>query len=128
MFITTTNSNKNLKNSILINIYLQSADHIALTNYQNKIKLLFNNNKVNFNIITLPTKFKHYYILRSPHVYKKSIETFEERIYSLNFKLNIHNYISYLHVFYLIKFLKYNIPLNINIRIKVQNNVQTTIL
>ena len=78
MFITTTNSNKNLKNSILINIYLQSADHIALTNYQNKIKLLFNNNKVNFNIITLPTKFKHYYILRSPHVYKKSIETFDK--------------------------------------------------
>lgn len=123
--LITTNSNKN---SILINIYLQSADQITLINYITKIKLLFNNNNINFNLITLPTKFKRYYILRSPHIYKKSLETFEERIYSFNLKLNVKNYISYLCVFYLIKFLKYNIPLNINIRIKVQNNVQTTIL
>lgn len=109
--------------SIKININLQSANQRSLINYKNKLSILFTNNNLKFKLLTLPMKVKRYSILRSPHVYKKSLEIFEERIYTINFTFHITTYVSYLHLFYIIKFLKYNIPLNINMKFKVQNNV-----
>ena len=56
-----------------LNIYLQSSNNITLFNYKNKIENVFKNYNIHYTIISLPTKTKHYSILRSPHVYKKSI-------------------------------------------------------
>jgi len=111
-----------------LNIYLQSSNNITLYNYKNKIENVFKNSNVSYTIITLPTKIKHYSILRSPHVYKKSIETFEERIYKINFKINNLNLTQFTKIFYILKFIKNNIPLNINITFKLINNVKTIIL
>ena len=111
MFIKST-----LNNSILLNIYLKSSNNITLYNYKNKIESVFKNNNINYSI------------LRSPHVYKKSLETFEEKIYKLNFRINIINYKQYLKLFYILKFIKNNMPLNINITFKLSNNVKTIIL
>lgn len=108
---------------INININLQSTNQRNLINYKNKLQTLFKNNNFKFKLIALPTKIKHYPILRSPHVYKKSLEIFEERIYTINFIFYITQYSSYLRLFYIIKFIKYNTPLNINMKFKVQNNV-----
>ena len=85
----------NTNNNIYCNIYLQSADNIALYNYKNKLENIFKRENYIYNISFLPTKTKRYKILRSPHVYKKSIETYEEKIYSINFKLTISNLKNY---------------------------------
>lgn len=118
----------NTNNNIYCNIYLQSADNIALYNYKNKLENIFKRENYIYNISFLPTKTKRYKILRSPHVYKKSIETYEEKIYSINFKLTISNLKNYKKFIYLSKFLKNNIPLNINIIFKLKNNVKTNLL
>lgn len=123
MFIKST-----LNNSILLNIYLRSSNNITLYNYKNKIESVFKNNNINYKLNYLPNKTKQYSILRSPHVYKKSLETFEEKIYKLNFRINIINYKQYLKLFYILKFIKNNMPLNINITFKLSNNVKTIIL
>lgn len=123
MFIKST-----LNNSILLNIYLKSSNNITLYNYKNKIESVFKNNNINYKLNYLPNKTKQYSILRSPHVYKKSLETFEEKIYKLNFRINIINYKQYLKIFYILKFIKNNMPLNINITFKLSNNVKTIIL
>lgn len=123
MFIKST-----LNNSILLNIYLKSSNNITLYNYKNKIESVFKNNNINYKLNYLPNKAKQYSILRSPHVYKKSLETFEEKIYKLNFRINIINYKQYLKLFYILKFIKNNMPLNINITFKLSNNVKTIIL
>ena len=123
MFIKST-----LNNSILLNIYLKSSNNITLYNYKNKIESVFKNNNINYKLNYLPNKTKQYSILRSPHVYKKSLETFEEKIYKLNFRINIINYNQYLKLFYILKFIKNNMPLNINITFKLSNNVKTIIL
>lgn len=123
MFIKST-----LNNSILLNIYLKSSNNITLYNYKNKIESVFKNNNINYKLNYLPNKTKQYSILRSPHVYKKSLETFEEKIYKLNFRINIINYKQYLKLFYILKFIKNNMPLNINITFKLSNNVRTIIL
>lgn len=117
-----------LNNSILLNIYLKSSNNITLYNYKNKIESVFRNNNINYKLNYLPNKTKQYSILRSPHVYKKSLETFEEKIYKLNFRINIINYKQYLKLFYILKFIKNNLPLNINITFKLSNNVKTIIL
>lgn len=117
-----------LNNSILLNIYLKSSNNITLYNYKNKIESVFKNNNINYKLNYLPKKTKQYSILRSPHVYKKSLETFEEKIYKLNFRINIINYKQYLKLFYILKFIKNNLPLNINITFKLSNNVKTIIL
>ena len=116
------------KNKINFNIFLQSADKIALYNYKNKIENLLKREKYIYNISYIPTNTKYYHIIRSPHVYKKSIETFEEKIYSINFKLTILDLKNYKKLIYISKFLKNNIPLNINIIFKLKNNVKTNIL
>lgn len=123
MFIKST-----LNNSILLNIYLKSSNNITLYNYKNKIESVFKNNNINYKLNYLPNKTKQYSILRSPYVYKKSLETFEEKIYKLNFRINIINYKQYLKLFYILKFIKNNMPLNINITFKLSNNVKTIIL
>ncbi len=123
MFIKST-----LNNSIFLNIYLKSSNNVTLYNYKNKIESVFKNNNINYKLNYLPNKTKQYSILRSPHVYKKSLETFEEKIYKLNFRINIKNYKQYLKLFYILKFIKNNIPLNINITFKLSNNVKTIIL
>lgn len=123
MFIKST-----LNNSILLNIYLKSSNNITLYNYKNKIESVFKNNNINYKLNYLPNKTKQYSILKSPHVYKKSLETFEEKIYKLNFRINIINYKQYLKLFYILKFIKNNMPLNINITFKLSNNVKTIIL
>lgn len=123
MFIKFT-----LNNFILLNIYLKSSNNITLYNYKNKIESVFKNNNINYKLNYLPNKTKQYSILRSPHVYKKSLETFEEKIYKLNFRINIINYKQYLKLFYILKFIKNNMPLNINITFKLSNNVKTIIL
>lgn len=118
-----------IKDNITINIYLQSSDKITFTNYQNKLKSLLKiYNIKNYTIINLPKKIKRYTILRSPHVYKKSLETYEEIIYTANYRFTIKNKATYSSVFYIIKFLKYNIPSNINITFKLKNNVKTNLL
>lgn len=117
-----------LNNSILLNIYLKSSNNITLYNYKNKIESVFKNNNISYKLNYLPNKIKQYSILRSPHVYKKSLETFEEKIYKLNFRINIMDYNQYLKLFYILKFIKNNIPLNINITFKLSNNVKTIIL
>ena len=115
-------------NNIYLNICLQSSNNLTLSNYKNKIENVLKNKKYNYTLNYLPTKTKRYYILRSPHVYKKSLETFEENIFKINFKLIITNYNMYINLFYILKFLKNNIPLNVNITFKLTNNVKTTLL
>ena len=75
---------------IYCTISFTSADNNALINYLNKIKLILLYNKnYKYTLVSKPQKVKRFFILRSPHVYKKSIETFEEKIYRINFKLTI---------------------------------------
>ena len=46
----------------------------------------------------------------------------------MKFDILISDLINYKNIFYLIKFFKNNIPLNINILFKLKNNVKTNIL
>ena len=48
--------------------------------YKRQIENIFKRKNYIYTISYLPTKTKRYKILRSPHVYKKSIETYEEKI------------------------------------------------
>lgn len=113
-------------NTIYLKIILQSSDKIALFNYKNKIINILNDKKYLYNISYQPTKIKRYTILKSPHVYKKSLETYQEKIYSINFNLKII-FSNYKNLIYILKFLKYNIPLNINIKFILKYNVKTNI-
>ena len=122
------NSKSNNNNFKIINITLQSNNYIVLTNYKQKIINFLKIKKINYFLNYLPKKTKRYYILRSPHVYKKSIEAFEENLFIINFRIIINNSTNYLNLFYFLKFLKNNIPLIINIKIKLKNNVKTTLL
>ena len=87
-----------IKDNITINIYLQSSDKITFTNYQNKLKSLL---KI-YNI-------KNYTIINLPK------------------KIKRYTILRSPHL-YIIKFLKYNIPSNINITFKLKNNVKTNLL
>lgn len=119
MFINNNNNN------IYLNIYLQSADKYVLYNFKIKIENILNKNKYKYLINYLPKKNHHYNILRSPHIYKKSSEAYKEQIYSLNIIIQTHNY---KNLIFFIKFFKNNIPLAINIKFKLKNNVKTNIL
>ena len=66
--------------------------------------------------------------INSDRFYKKSLETYEEIIYTANYRFTIKNKATYSSIFYIIKFLKYNIPSNINITFKLKNNVKTNLL
>ena len=118
----------NSTNKIKLNIIFQSSDKLALYNYKIKVENTLKRSKYLYKITYFPTKTKRYSILRSPHIYKKSIETYNEKIYSLKFDILISDLINYKNIFYLIKFFKNNIPLNINILFKLKNNVKTNIL
>lgn len=105
-------------------IKFTSANKYAFQNNINKFKILLKNNKfTNYNYISLPEKKKKFFILRSPHVYKKSIETFEEQIYTSTFKIQITNSTTYLQMFYLLNFLKQNLPTSVNMTIILSYNV-----
>lgn len=112
---------------IILILKLTSGNKIVFHNYQYKIQTLLNH--YHFNVIkqTLPIKYKQISLLRSPHVYKKSIETFETRIYSSQYKFLISTYSTYFQIFYLIKFLTKNIPSSITLTIKLSNNVKTNL-
>lgn len=113
---------------MFINLSLKSSNSILLDNYKNKFVHIFIRNKINFKIIYLPTKTTRYSILRSPHIYKKSIESFKENIFSLNFIISINNKNEYLKTFYILKFIQYNTPLTINLTFKLFYNVKKNIL
>ena len=74
-------------------------------------------------IVLYQQKKKKYYILRSPHVYKKSIETFEEQLYTSTFKIQLFDSKAYLQMFYLLNFLKQNTPTSVNMTIILSHNV-----
>lgn len=112
---------------IIITLKLTSGNKIILQNYQIKIQTIFHKNQFNMQKSNLPTQYHRFSILRSPHVYKKSIETFETRVYSSQYKFIINNYSIYLQLFYILKFLIKNIPSSINLTIKLSNNVKTNI-
>lgn len=118
-----------IKDNIIINIYLQSSNKISFKNLKNKINYILKiYNIKNYSIINLPKKKHKYTILRSPHIYKKSLESYEEIIYTSNYRFTITNITNYTNIFYIIKFLKYNTPLNTNITFKLENNVKENIL
>ena len=73
----------NSSNKIKLNIIFQSSDKLALYNYKIKVENTLKRSKYLYKITYFPTKTKRYSILRSPHIYKKSIETYNEKIYSL---------------------------------------------
>lgn len=123
MFITSNKST-----TIKLIIKFTSADKRALNKYINKIKTLFNKKFFKFKYTFLPSKKKHFYILRSPHVYKKSIETYEECIYTAQFKFIFTTSSVYLRFLSIYKFLIKNIPLNIKITVNLSNNVKTNLL
>lgn len=114
-------------NKIYLRILLQGNDKITLYNYKNKIENIFIRENYLYKINYQPIKIKYYSILKSPHVYKKSIETYNEKIYSINFNL-ITVFTNYKKLIYIINFLKTNIPLNINIKFTLKYNVKTNIL
>lgn len=114
-------------NKIYLKIILQSGDKIALYNYKNKIENILNNEKYLYKISYQPTKIKRYNILRSPHVYKKSIESYEEKKFSINFNI-VTMFTNYKNLIHVINFLKYNVPLNTNIKFILKYNVKTNIL
>ena len=110
---------------IYCTITFKSADRNALINYLNKIKLILSYNKnYTYTLTSKPQKKKRFFILRSPHVYKKSLETFEEQIFSNILTIQFdYSSILYSEFLTLMTFIKHNIPLNINITIKLHNNV-----
>lgn len=102
---------------------LTSANKHAFQNNINKIKVLLKNSNLEGIEIKLPKKKKKYYILRSPHVYKKSIETFEEQTYASTLKIQITNLQTYIQIFYILQFLKQNLPTSVNMTILLSYNV-----
>lgn len=115
---------KSSKNSQYYILKFTSSNKHAFQNNINKVKLLLQNSNIpNFVYSTLPTKKKKYYILRSPHVYKKSIETFEEQIYTSTFKIQLFDSKAYLQMFYLLNFFKQNTPTSVNMTIILSHNV-----
>ena len=106
-------------------ISFKSSDKRSLNNYLNKIKtILMTNKHYTYNFICKPIKNKRFYILRSPHVYKKSLETYEEQIFSKSLIIKFtYSPNLYSHFLVLIKFIKTNIPLNINMTLQLPNNV-----
>lgn len=109
------------KKNILVKIILKSNNYIILKNYINKIynNLLLNLKCNKFNSIKLPIKRKKITILRSPHIFKKSSESFEEKIFSSLLNITFNNYKEYLNFIYKLYFLKNNIFLTINIILKI---------
>lgn len=106
-------------------ISFKSSDKRSLNNYLNKIKtLLMTHKNYTYNFISKPIKNKRFYILRSPHVYKKSLETYEEQIFSKSLIIKFaYSPNLYSHFLVLIKFIKTNTPLNINMTLQLNNNV-----
>ena len=86
--------------------------------------ILLHNKNYKSTLVSKPKKIKRFFILRSPHVYKKSLETFEEQIFSkiLTIQFN-YSSILYSEFLTLLTLIKRNTPLNINITIKLHNNV-----
>ena len=100
-------------------IKLTSPNKLTFQNYQNKLQSILTNYHIQYRKQINPIKRQRFYILRSPHVYKKSIETYETRVFSVQFLFFIQNYSMYLRLFYITKFLTYNLPLNVNITLKL---------
>ena len=84
----------NSTNKIKLNIIFQSSDKLALYNYKIKVENTLKRSKYLYKITYFPTKTKRYSILRSPHIYKKSIETYNEKIYSLKFDILFGKHLS----------------------------------
>ena len=127
MFINKFSMIKQYQYPILLTLKLTSGNKIIFQNYQIKIQRIFNKNQINIQQYNFPTQYHRFSILRSPHVYKKSIETFETRVYSSQYKFIIYNYSTYYQLFHILKFLTKNIPSSINLTIKLSNNVKTNI-
>lgn len=117
----------NINQSFIILLKLTSGNKQLFHNYLLKIQNLFKQNNLVISKQMFPTKYQHFSILRSPHIYKKSIETFETRIYSCQYKILIPTFSKYIQFFFILKFLTKNIPSSINLTIKISNNVKTNL-
>jgi len=104
------------KYNLIYKIIFKTTNYLILNNYKYKICFFFNNIKIKYKIIKSKKLIKKYNVLTSPHIYNTSSETFKQYIYSLYFIININTYKQYINFFYFIKFNKYNIILNVNIK------------
>lgn len=81
----------NIQNKKSVQIKLKSYCKTTLHFYLNHITECLSNENLNVNSIFLPTKKTRLTLLRSPHVYKKAKEQFENQLFSGLIKINIEN-------------------------------------
>lgn len=74
--------NKIIKFPVEYSISLKSFSKDILNSYVNNITTVVSGHSVNMKgPINLPTKINKYTVIKSPHVYKKSREQFEQRTF-----------------------------------------------
>lgn len=64
----------------------------ALNSYKKYLAINFTRYKIRFNSFTIPKKIKRVTLLKSPHVNKKSKETFKVINYRIGFKLKTNKF------------------------------------
>lgn len=58
-------------------VLLWSIDHVMLENLVKKLMDVANSHAIKGSVVSLPTKAKRYAILRSPFIYKQSMEHYK---------------------------------------------------
>jgi hypothetical protein len=126
-YINIKNIQKNVKNHLYVYFYNFIFIKLNYAKYNNNLILNFLKKfRYSQNPIVLPIKYKkHYIVLRSPHIYKKSFEQFMMRFYKYFYTINFKflNYsigkIYILHHFIMLNFFLKNSDLfHINLKLK----------
>lgn len=81
----------NIQNTKLIEIKLKSYCKITLHFYLNFMNEYLLKENLDINYVFLPTKKTRLTLLRSPHVYKKAKEQFENQLFSALLKIKVAN-------------------------------------
>lgn len=103
-----------------ISLHIKSDNKSLIDFYTNTIYNLFKFYQISVsNPFALPPKISKFTVLRSPHVYKKSREQFEYHVFSYFINIYFKNDIKlYRKIFFILTFLKYQLPAGITIKFK----------
>ena len=100
-----------------INLKFKSLNLKILEVYIHFVKLLLFSLNIKFSIFFLPKKLKKITLLKSPHVYKKAREQFEQKVYKVFVVAQVS---SNNHFNFFFKALLINKPKMVSLKIKNQ--------
>lgn len=103
-----------------ISLHIKSDNKSLIDFYTTTICNLLKSYQISTSYpFALPHKISKFTVLRSPHVYKKSREQFEYHVFSYFINIYCNNDIElYRKIFFILTFLKYQLPAGITIKFK----------